>query len=204
MVKLYVEGGGGLEEICRQGFTAFISRIGLTKRPRVVACGSVADAHDRFCTAIKQGEQALLLVDSEEMIQAAYQDGVQDAWKPWGHLQTRKENRLKKPPLGTDTDCHLMVQAMENWFLADRETLTRFFGKGFRANALPAASKPVEEVNKEEAFAALKKATHECGNKKYSKGTLAFKLLKEIDPAKVTQASPWAQRFVAALQKKMV
>jgi len=203
MVKLYVEGGGGLEEICRKGFTTFVSRAGIAKRPRVVACGSVADAYDRFCTAISQGEQALLLVDSEEAIQTHYQKGAPNTWKPWAHLHARKENRLKKPSRGTDTDCHLMVHAMENWFLADRETLKRFFSKGFREKALPAESRPVEDVEKSEAFDSLEKATRDCDNKKYGKGKCSFKLLEKIDPAKVMLASPWAKRFVDELRRKM-
>lgn len=95
-----------------------------------------------------------------------------------------------------------MVQVMENWFLADRETLKTFFGQGFRENALPATSRPIEDVAKEDVYSALKQATRDCETP-YGKGEHSFKLLERIDPAKVMAASPWAQRFVDELKKKM-
>ena len=33
----------------------------------------------------------------------------------------------------TDEQAHLMVQCMEAWFLADRETLAAVFGRGLKA-----------------------------------------------------------------------
>ena len=74
MVKLYVEGGGdtnALRTACREGFTSFITKAGLVKRPRVVACGSRRDAFESFCTAIAVGEEAMLLVDSEAPVPAS-------------------------------------------------------------------------------------------------------------------------------------
>ena len=67
MVELYVEGGGdsaALRTACRQGFTQFITNAGIGQRPRVVACGSRRDAYDSYCTAVANGEDAVLLVDS--------------------------------------------------------------------------------------------------------------------------------------------
>jgi hypothetical protein len=69
MVKLYVEGGGDTTELkgaCREGFRTFISKAGIIKRPRIVACGSRRDAFESYCTAIASWEEALLLVDSED------------------------------------------------------------------------------------------------------------------------------------------
>jgi len=86
-VHLYVEGGGGLETACRQAFTTFITQAGIINRPRVVACGSRANAYDRFCTAVKSGEDAMLLVDSEQPVNAQYQEGSPETWQPWGHLE---------------------------------------------------------------------------------------------------------------------
>ena len=66
-MKLYVEGGGdaaALKTACREGFAKFLGKAGLAGRmPRIVACGSRADAYDSFCTAIGNGEAAMLLVD---------------------------------------------------------------------------------------------------------------------------------------------
>lgn len=205
MVKLYVEGGGdtaALRAACREGFTTFITKAGIKSRPRVVACGGRRDAYESFCTAIAQGEAAVLLVDSEAAVTAAHQAGNPAQWLPWAHLLQRDN---WNPPNGSDdTDCHLMVWVMESWFLADRVTLQTFFGQGFSANALPAAATPIEAVTKPTVYNALQQATKNCKTKApYGKGEHSFKLLARIDPAKVTAASPWARRFVEELKKKM-
>ncbi len=97
-----------------------------------------------------------------------------------------------------------MVQIMESWFLADRDTLKAFFGQGFKDNALPAANNAIEGVAKQQVYHALAQATNNCKTKAtYGKGEHSFKLLTMIDPAKIIQASPWANRFVDELRKKM-
>lgn len=205
MVKLYVEGGGdtaALKTACREGFTEFITKAGIKKRPRVVACGGRRDAYESFCTAIAQGEEAVLLVDSEIAVSAAHQAGNLDQWLPWAHLLQR--DNWSKPNGSKDIDCHMMVQVMESWFLADRGTLQAFFDPGFNANALPAAANSVEGVAKAAVYSALQQATKSCKTKApYGKGEHSFKLLAKIDPAKVAAASPWAKRFVDELKKKM-
>jgi len=63
MVKLFVEGGGdsnSLKTECRRGFTSFISKAGITRKPRIVACGSRRNAYESFCTEIANGGDALL------------------------------------------------------------------------------------------------------------------------------------------------
>lgn len=209
MVKLYVEGGGDsniLRTACREGFTTFITKAGLPKRPRVVACGSRADAFDAFCTAIGNGEEAMLLVDSEAAVADACrhpEDKPMD-WKPWTHLKQRAGDGWDKPKNSSEFDCHLMTQCMETWFLADRATLAAFFGQGFRPNDLPADTNAIELVAKSEVYRSLERATRDCRTKgTYGKGEHSFKLLAAIDPARVTAASPWARRFVEALKRKM-
>ena len=97
-----------------------------------------------------------------------------------------------------------MVQSMENWFLADRETLRAFFGQDYRETALPALSRPIEKLPAHEAFGKLKKATKDCEpSLRYAKGQRSFDLLARIDPAKITAASPWAARFVTAVKTAM-
>jgi hypothetical protein len=179
-----------------------MTKAGIKKRPRVVACGGRQDAYDSFCTAISQGEEAVLLVDSEAAVLAAHQMGAPDQWQPWAHLLQR--DGWSKPNRSKDTDCHLMVQIMESWFLADRATLKAFFDPGFIANALAAATNPVEAVAKATVYSALQQATKSCKTKApYGKGDHSFKLLAKIDPSKVTDESPWAKRFVEELKKKM-
>lgn len=207
MVKLYVEGGGDsavLKTVCRKGFTTFISRVGIKNRPRVVACGSRRNAYESYCTAVANGEEAILIIDSEDAVNVQYQQGQADTWLPWAHLKRRPGDGWDKPLNSTDTDCHLMVQVMESWFLADRDALKAFFGQGFEENAWPVANKSIEGIAKEDVYKILAQATSKCKTKSaYGKGEHSFKLLTKIDPAKLTQASPWAKRFVDELRKKM-
>lgn len=206
MVKLYVEGGGdsaALRSACRQGFTQFITDAGIGQRPRVVACGSRKDAYDSYCTAIANGEDAVLLVDSEAPVAQQHQQGQDSEWQPWLHLKQRPGDGWDKPNGAPDTDCHLMVQCMESWLIADPVTLKAFFGQGFRENQLPATANSVESVAKTQVYRALANATKDCKTKaQYAKGAHSFNLLGKIDPTKVTAASPWASRFVSQLKNR--
>jgi hypothetical protein len=200
VVKLYVEGGGdtaGLKAACREGFSSFLEKAGVSKRPRIVACGSRQDAFESYCTAVANCEEALLLVDSEAPIAARHQQGSPPKWKPWQHLKQRPGDGWSKPANTKDTACHLMVQCMETWFLADPQTLASFFGQGFSPSRLPATANPVETIPKTQVYQSLANATKNCRTKaKYGKGEHSFKLLALIDPSKVTSASDWAKRFI--------
>ncbi len=213
-MKLYVEGGGdatALKTACREGFSKFLEKAGFKGRmPRIVACGSRTDAYDSFCTAVRSGEPALLLVDSEAAVAEAHQPGDdrnpldRAEWLPWQHLRQRQGDGWEKPSGTEDLQCHLMTQCMESWLLADRQTLKAFFGQGFKENQLPATANPVERVEKMQVYDALARATRDCKTKsQYGKGEHSFKLLAMIDPEKVLNASPWAKRFVEALQVRM-
>ena len=103
-----------------------------------------------------------------------------------------------------NSQCHLMVQCMESWFLADRETLKLFFGQGFKENQLPALANSIEKIAKTQIYQCLANATSECKTKaKYGKGEHSFKLLSIINPVKVMNASPWAKRLIDDLKKRM-
>lgn len=214
MVKLYVEGGGdaaSLRSACREGFSSFIEKAGLKGHmPRIVACGSRGDAYDSFCTALENGEPALLLVDSEAPVAPASQPGdanIKDAretWLPWQHLLQRQGDEWKKPSGAENLQCHLMTQCMESWLLADRDVLKTFFGQGFNENQLPAAANSLEAVAKVQIYQSLANATRDCRTKApYGKGEHSFKLLALIDPNKVIDASPWARRFVETMKSTM-
>ena len=197
-VKIYVEGGapGRLERECRRGFSEFLKSAGLRdKMPRIIACGSRDMAYDRFCTAQRnaQGNKFIvLLVDSEE--------GAEGNIGPWAFLKRRDDN-WNKPDGTSDDNAHLMVQCMEAWFFADRDTLAQFFGHGFRANALP--NRPdVENIPKPDLYNALRGATRDSRKGEYGKGRHSFDLLAQLDPQKVTRASPYAKRLVDTLLAK--
>jgi hypothetical protein len=202
--KLYVEGGGTgkhLRTECRAGFSAFLEKAALSgTMPRIVACGSRGEAYEKFRLAVGQGQKAFLLVDSESPVDAEHAVGEPEIWKPWGHLRRQTGDGWSKPASTSDTDCHLMVQVMESWFLADKETLSVFFGQGFRFGALPSQDK-VEHVAKDALYRGLASASRSCKTKAcYGKGSHSFKILALLDPTKVCAASPWAKRFIDTLK----
>lgn len=208
-MKLYVEGGGdsnSLKTACREGFAKFLQKSGLQGRmPRIVACGSRRDAYDSFCTAVANGEAAFLLVDSEAPVLAHHQQGGMENWSPWQHLADREGDRWQKPAGAENSQCHLMVQCMESWFLADHQALGSFFAQGFKTNQLPATANSIEIIDKQTLYRALAQATKSCKTKAaYGKGEHSFKLLALIDPGKVTRASGWAKRFVDAMSANPV
>lgn len=197
-VTLYVEGGGdhnkALQTQCRRGFSEFINRAGFQDRmPRIVASGGRRHAFDSFRTSHAEGTPghvSMLLVDSE---------GPVDQTSPWAHVQDR--DGWERPTRASDDQLHLMVQAMEAWFHADKDALATYYGESFRTSAL-SQSANVEGIPKADLFRGLERATQACEQKgKYSKGEHSFVILGKIDPARVRSASAWANRFINALQR---
>lgn len=190
-VKLYVEGGGdskALRTACRRGFRTFLEKAGLAGRmPSIAACGKRDDAYKDFRTAHTNGQGAMLLVDAEGPVAES---------GPWQHLKAR--DNWDRPSGAKDEACHLMVQAMESWFLADPDALKSYYGQGFRPKSLH-GNPDIEDVPKQDIFQRLERATRDTKKGGYDKGAISFELLAEIDPAKVTAASPYADRLIRAL-----
>lgn len=131
----------------------------------------------------------MLLVDAEGPVK------VDSAWR---HL--RERDGWQRPTGATNEQCHLMVQVMESWFLADREALARFYGANFRSGAIPQWSS-IERVPKPDVEARLKDATRRTTKGDYHKGRHSFEILGKLDPNKVAEASPHAKRFIDSLKK---
>ena len=196
-IKVYVEGGGDSNQLrrqCRNGFREFFSKAGLEGHmPRVVACGSRQRAYDQFCAAIDEAEAGsfiVLLVDSETAVAASD--------SPWEHL--RKRDNWTQPSAATDDNAQLMVQCMEAWFIADRQSLSVYLGKDFKAAALPARD-DVEAIAKGDLERTLKQATKSCSKGSYNKGRHSFELLGCLDPSKVMNSSCHARRLIDALRQ---
>ena len=189
-IKLCVEGGGDskiLRTACREGFRTFIEKAGLAgMMPRIVACGGRDNAYNDFVVAHQQGN-AMLLVDAEEPVNEA---------GSWRHLNNR--DGWPRPDGATDDQCHLMVEIMESWFLADRDALEEFYGQGYRENALP-QNPQVEQITKRDVLNGLDSAARETSKRRYDKGSHGFGILAKLDPEKVRNASPHAKRFIEAL-----
>jgi hypothetical protein len=192
IVKVFVEGGGDNEDTitrCRQGFASYCAKAAPGKpRPRIVPCGGKNQTIDKFKTAIqassRTGELCVLLVDSE---------GPVGANSPVAHLSVR--DRWNFPSL-SHHQVFLMVQAMEAWFLADRQVLAAFYDGGFLANSLPGSPRNVEAVLKDDLEHCLKHASVPTRSKgEYHKVKHGFALLGLIDPSEVEKGSPHAKRF---------
>ena len=186
--KLFVEGGGEHAREFRRGLGTFIEKAGAAgKMPRIVICGRRDNAFDKFRTAHAYGEDAMLLVDAE---------GPVTAVGPWEHLKSR--DNWDRPAGTTNQQCHLMVQVMESWFLADMAALVSYYGQGFRRQALP-QNLNIEDVSKPDVSDGLDQATRDTQKGPYSKGKHSFEILERLDPAKVRGASHYADRFLEAL-----
>ena len=193
--KLFVEGGGDsktLKTACRKGFRLFIEKAGLRGRmPRIVACGSRGNAYQDFTRENESRERhdgsPHLLVDAEKPVREA---------GPWQHLKVR--DGWYRPDGAMDDQCHLMVEVMEAWFLADREALGVFYGQRFRGTALP-QNQHVEQISKRDVLDGLVQATRGTRKGPYDEGSHGFEILARLDPSKARNASPYADRFLEAL-----
>jgi len=211
MVKIYVEGGGyhnpSLAQDCRKGFKQFFNNAGFEKRPSVVACGSRRMAYEDYCVAVKNGQPAMLLVDSEAPIQEQFEQGDLYNWKPWEQLNSRTDQAGNKcdpwDKMGNDTDCHLMVQMMESWFLADVDTVKSYFKAGFKDLKFPNKDENIEDISKDRIEDILASSTKNTSKTEYKKGRDSFTLLGKIDPAKVGARSKWSKRFLSLLKERM-
>lgn len=197
-VKVYVEGGGtgrDLRTRCRMGFSSFFEKASLAGRmPQVIACGGRQAAFDKFRTALRSSDEEefiVLLVDSE--------GAVAEGAGPWCHLRAR--DGWDRPGDASDENAHLMVECMENWFLADKDGLAAYFGPGFNRNALPARP-DIERVSKVEALDGLKNATRRSRKGEYGKGRHSFDILEQADSVRILAASPHASRLVDTLKDK--
>ena len=196
-LRLYVEGGGVRKtsrSACRRGFQRFVEKSGLKGRmPEIIASGSRMNAYTRFAKRSKitanEDECALLLVDAEGPVRNQ---------RSWEHLKDR--DGWNRPDGTTDDQCHLMVQAMESWFLADRTTLAKHYGQRFQESALP-SNPQIEQIAKIDVVNGLIRASRSTTKGSYDKGRHSFEILAKIDPEKVTAVSSHAGQFVKTLFK---
>ena len=176
-MDIFLEGGRHL----RGPMQAFLSHSVVVIHQQsaaldVTPCGSGDDAIRR-CT---RSSGSVLLVDSEGVVSTQLVDRVNGQ-------------------IGRTNHAFFMVQLMEAWFLADRETLTGYFGSGFRVNSLP-RNLNVEGVPKQDVLDGLHSATRECRKGVYSKTKHAAGLLELINPTAVYTACPNFARLIDFLR----
>jgi len=188
-VRLYAEGGGNSEsrKKLRKSFRAFLEkgeeRIKReSARLRIVFCGSKSSTYDDFKNGSSDHQQAfnVLLVDSDGPKELS-----QNCWQYLGW----------NAPGTDESHCHLMVQEMEAWFLADIETLKTFYGGKLNEKAI--RNPKVEEIASPKEV--LKKACQDT----YHEIDHAVSLLERVDVAKVRKAAPHCNRLFEALVKEL-
>ena len=135
----------------------------------------------------------MLLVDSEAP--------VSTETDPWDHLKQR--DRWERPSDAEDDQAQLMVQCMETWIVADRETLRDVFGSSLLENALPPLNN-LEAHSKDDVQDKLVHATRDCGrNRAYTKGRRSFQVLERINPDIMKQHLPHFVRLCEMLDRKL-
>jgi hypothetical protein len=198
-IRLYVEGAGNdihTKKLLRDGFRNFLNelvQIARMKRIKfqIIACGPRHQAFSDFSDALQKHPNAfnILLVDSEAAVSKS----------PWQHLQERDGWNVGQ---AGDEHCHLMVQIMEAWFIADISALRQFYGKGFNDNAIP-KNPNVEQIDKKTLESALIEATRNTSKGEYHKTRHGFKILEQLEVAKVRHAAPHCDRLFKTLAEKM-
>lgn len=198
-IRIYIEGGGNDRDTkrqIRQGFSNFLKdlvQIARSKKIKwdIIVCGSRNNAFRSFMNALEDYPNAfnVLLVDSEASVTKP----------PWEHLKDR--DNWNSAGID-DTHCHLMVQSMEAWFIADIDTLKTFYGQKFKENSIPKIPN-VEKIDKDSLEPTLKAATRDTSKGEYQKIQHASKLLEMLDVAKVRKAAPSCDRLFTTLAQLM-
>jgi hypothetical protein len=180
-IRIYVEGGGrgrAPRSSIRDGLSEFFSPLIRLARDRritwkMILSGSRNEAFANFALALSEHPQAfnVLLVDSECRV----------ARSRWEHL--RRQDGWDIPGLSED-HCHLMVQTIEAWLIADPEALARFYGQGFQQRALP-RRQDVEAIAKDDLIRGLDRATARTQKGRYHKISHCAELLSLLDRNRV-------------------
>lgn len=186
----------------RQGFIKFFQELydiaGENIKIFTVMCGSRRNAYEDFKTALESQPEAfnVLLIDAESPVDSTV--------TPWGHLRNRTEDHpwILDAVNFDDEQCHLMVQTMEAWFIADIDALREFYGEEFREDGILQGmpqDRSVETVSKATLKVWLNTATRHTQKGRYHKTKHAPKLLELLNVAKVRQASPYCDRLFTTL-----
>ena len=189
--RIYIEGGGDTasqKQELRLGFQAFFRELSDRARDRghtlqVILCGDRASTFRDFRTALRTNRSAvnILLVDAEGPVMMT----------PWAHLAAR--DGWNNPGVPDDV-CHLMVQTVEAWLVADPDALKDYYGQGFRRNVLPYRH-DVEDIPKANLLPALERASEQTSKGRYRKIQHCADLLKRLNVAAVRGRAEHCERL---------
>lgn len=196
-VRLYIEGGWDKASRLRlkAAFRTFLRELDEPARRHGVkltpeAFRDRSRTYDAFRLAIEDHADGfiVLLVDSE---------GPVTVDSPWTHLKRSPGDKWDNPGC-EDKNCHLMVQMMEAWFVADPAKLEEYFGRGFHAKSLPATVN-VEDIPKDTLEDALKRATRGTKKRRYDKRRDSAAILAVVRASQVRKKAPHCKRLFETL-----
>lgn len=194
-IKIFVEGGGETNASGRAELRlAFDTVIGTQKQAArkkrmkwdTVFCGGRSETADEFAKALKRkdAEFIVLVVDAEDEVTSVTPSHPTPAERV-KHLEKR-DGWTQQLGEATAEHVHLMTRCMEAWVFADGEKVAEFYGKDFKANALP-KRKVLDEEPKPLLYDAIEKATKDTQKGSYGKVKHASALLKMVRPSKVAE-----------------
>jgi hypothetical protein len=194
-IMIFVEGGGETNASGRAELRlAFDTLLGAQKesarkrgmRWNTVFCGGRSEAAGAFAKAVKREDAdfVVLVVDAEDEVSSATPSHPTPAERV-RHLKTRDAwtEQLRN---ATPEHVHLMTRCIEAWVFADGEKVAEFYGKDFKANALP-KRKLLDEEPKTSLYAAIEKATKDTKKGRYGKVKHASALLKMVRTDKLAE-----------------
>lgn len=179
VITIYLEGGGhGGEGRRRLGRAMEVFLRKVTQRKlRVFPLGGRSEVIRQFRKHASTEEVRLLLVDSEQPVQAATPAGYARHLASEGGLLPEPHDHL-----------HLMIQCMESWLIADRDAWERLYGPD-AARALPGTCE-TDDLEKRDVLSAVQRAL-ELGSRhgRYRKLEDGPKVLERLDPNAVARRS---------------
>jgi hypothetical protein len=95
-----------------------------------------------------------------------------------------------------------MIEMMESWFHADKDAIGKYYGDGFKKEALK-PNPNVEQISKRDLEDGLKAATRNTKEGPYHKTKHAPALLERIDTDRVRQAAPQCDRMFRAVLARL-
>ncbi len=202
-IQIFIEGGSkgqnrASSQKLRLGFLQFFDELNQIARSKSIKfkpiiCGSTDETFRIFRYENTKANNAFLcfLVDSDKPLE---NDDT-----PKVFLQREKNWNFDNV---ADEQCHLMVQLMESWFLADVEALKTFYGQNFKHNAIPKQPN-IEKIAKIDVENSLDKATNKTSKGQYHKIKHGADLLSKIETAKVRAKSAHCNRLFETISKNL-
>jgi Domain of unknown function (DUF4276) len=181
--RIYIEGGSdNSKKPPRENFSKLISDPSKKRTPRVVICGSRGQALRQFRN--DTNARSVALIDSE----APFSVGNSVM-----HLLARRDIDQTTATLLDANRVFLMVETMENWLIADMESIAAVLKSVKTKPAIDARARVlgnVENISKQTAESTVAA----CLPPKWSKGK-RMELVGHLDPEVVRARSAEAERL---------